>query len=62
MWLVVSHQSFENIDFHLRMLLLKKTWHIQVRLCFTFSFKYTFQFNDQLNNALFMFWKMNIKI
>jgi hypothetical protein len=36
--------------------------HIQMRLCFTFLFNYTFKFNYQLNNTLLMFWKMNIKI
>jgi hypothetical protein len=51
----VSHQSFENCDIFLCMI------HIQMHLCFTFSFNnYTFRFNDLLNNALLMFWKMNI--
>ncbi len=32
-------------------------------LCFTFSFNnYTFKFNGVLNNTLFMFWNMNIKL
>jgi hypothetical protein len=37
--------------------------HIQMHLCFIFSFhNYIFKFNDVLNNTLFMFWNMNINL
>jgi hypothetical protein len=61
--LCIILKSWKPWDHFVDVVIQKCMIHIEVHSCFTFSFNnYILKFNGQLNNTLFMFWKMNIKL
>jgi len=53
--------KFQNSFMHV--VIKKCLIHIQVHFCFIFSFNnYILKLDGMLNNTLYMFWKMNVKL